>query len=112
MRRAFIDEALSQAMNSNMASLHGAVLVHRGKIVGKGYNKYVFNSSNNKNTFSIHAEVCAIENALLKIPLCEIKKCDLVIIRINRNGEFMNSFPCKNCQRYIESIGIKTTHYS
>jgi len=112
MRRAFIDEALNQALNSEMASLHGAVIIHRGKIVGKGCNKYVFNSSNNKNTFSVHAEVCAIENALLKVPLCQVKKCDLVIIRVNKSGEIMNSQPCKKCQQYIKSIGLRTTYYS
>jgi tRNA(Arg) A34 adenosine deaminase TadA len=112
MRRAFIEEAKNQAFNSEMQSLHGAVLVHRGKIVGKGFNKYVFHSSNNKDTFSVHAEVCAIENALLKVPLEEVKKCDLVIIRVNRNGDFLNSCPCKKCQQYIKNIGIKTTYYS
>ncbi len=112
MRRLFIDAAKCQAENSVMESLHGAILIHRGKIVGKGYNKHAFNTTNNKNTFSVHAEVCAIENALLKVPLEEVKKCILVIVRINKRGDFMSSHPCKNCQKYIENIGLKTTFHS
>jgi pyrimidine deaminase RibD-like protein len=36
VKRLFIDEAHKQALKSDMNFNHGAVLVYRGKIIGRG----------------------------------------------------------------------------
>ena len=81
MRRDFIEEALLNAEKSTLkVANHGAIVVFRGKIVGHGYNKYcVKNEKINK--WSIHAEVDAINNALRKISLENLRKSTLIVVR-------------------------------
>ena len=110
IRRLFINEAYCQAIKSEMNFNHGCVLIHRGKIVGKGFNCY--HDSNYKSEYSLHAEINAINNGLKKLHVNDLKKCELVIIRINKNGEMLNSRPCNNCKKVIEGYKIKKIFYS
>ncbi|AYV81592.1 MAG: hypothetical protein Harvfovirus43_14 [Harvfovirus sp.] len=36
----FIESAIAQALKSPMDKKYGAVLIHRGKIISSGFNKY------------------------------------------------------------------------
>jgi len=110
IKRLFLDEAFNQALKSDMNFNHGSVVIYRGKIIGKGYNTYI--NSNCKDKSSLHAEVSAINDALKKISACKLKKCELVIIRINKMGEQVNSLPCSKCQNYINKFCIKRVFYS
>jgi tRNA(Arg) A34 adenosine deaminase TadA len=110
INRLFFQEAYNQALKSEMNFNHGAVLIYRGRIVGKGYNTYINSSYNEKN--SIHAEISAIKNGLKKISTEELKKCELVIIRVNRLGECLNSKPCHNCENFIKKFNIKKVFHS
>ena len=112
MHLQYIDAATEIAKNSEVyCASHGAVVVLRGKIIGKGCNKYCLRNKM-KNIFSIHAEVSAIQDALRKTPLDDLRKSKLVIVRVNNDGDIMNSFPCENCRRYIMEKGLKTVYYS
>ena len=110
IRRLFLDEVFSQALKSDMNFNHGAVVIYRGKIIGKGHNYYL--NSNCKEKASIHAEVSAINDAKKKLHINELKKCELVIIRVNNCGEYMNSKPCYNCERYINKFCLKKVYHS
>lgn len=108
IKRLFIDEAYNQALKSDMNFNHGAIVIYRGKIVGRGYNTYI--DSNYKR--SIHAEEKAITDSLKKISESDLKKCELVIIRINNKGECLDSKPCANCSKIINRYSIKKVFYS
>lgn len=110
IRRLFLNEVYDQALKSDMNFNHGSVVIYRGKIIGRGYNKYI--NSNYCDKISLHAEVSAINNALKKISVQELKKCELVVIRVNKMGECVNSKPCKNCENYINKFCIKKVFYS
>jgi len=110
IRRLFFEEAYSQALKSDMNFNHGAILIYRGKIIGRGYNTYKHSNPNCKD--SLHAEISAIKSALNKIHAKELKKCELVIIRVNKTGECLNSMPCSNCQRAIRDYNIKRVFHS
>lgn len=110
IRRLFLDEVYNQALKSEMSFNHGSVVIHRGKIVGKGYNTYI--NSNCHEKASLHAEVSAINDALKKINPEELKKCELIVIRVNKLGEFLNSKPCCNCSNYINKFSIKRVFHS
>jgi tRNA(Arg) A34 adenosine deaminase TadA len=110
IKRLFLDEVYTQALKSEMNFNHGAIVTHRGRIVGKGHNKYC-NSNFNEKT-SLHAEVCAIKDALKKITEDDLKKCQLIVIRVNREGECLNSKPCCNCTRFINQFKIKKVFHS
>jgi tRNA(Arg) A34 adenosine deaminase TadA len=111
IRRLFINEAYNQALKSDMNFNHGAVLIYRGKIIGRGYNTY-YNNPNYKKKPTLHAEVHAIQDALKKISAECLKHCELVIIRINNHGECLNSKPCLHCEEYIKNCFIKKVYYS
>ena len=108
IKRLFIDEAINQALKSEMFMNHGAVMVYRGKIVGKGCNKYI----NSNNKWSSHAEEIAIKDAMNNISSDKIKCCTLIIVRVNNQGDCVNSFPCQNCMKFINKHCIKKVIYS
>tara|TARA_B100000035_G_C21030584_1_gene568207 strand:+ start:1684 stop:2019 length:336 start_codon:yes stop_codon:yes gene_type:complete len=110
IRRLFFDEAFNQALKSEMNFNHGSVVIYRGKIIGKGYNTYI--NSNYCDKISLHAEVSAINSALKKISARELKNCELVVIRVNKMGDCVNSKPCKNCINYINKFCIKKVFHS
>ena len=113
MRRDFIEEALLNAEKSTLkVANHGAIVVFRGKIVGHGYNKYcVTNEKINK--WSIHAEVDAINNALRKISLENLRKSTLIVVRrmkenkSNVNGNDYDS----NCSNGSNGNGSNESNY-
>ena len=53
-----------------------------------------------------------LKDGLKKISTEELKKCELVIIRINRSGECLNSKPCCNCENFIKRLNIKKVFHS
>jgi len=109
IKRLFLNEAFNLAQKSDMNFNHGCVVVHRGRIIGRGYNTYV-NSNCNQ---SIHAEVSAIDDALKRVSASELEKCELIVIRINKTAEyFLPSKPCCNCSRYINKFKIKRVFHS
>jgi len=131
MRRTFIDEAILTAEKSNLKiANHGAVVVYRGKIVGRGYNKYCVENKNKVNRWSVHAEVDAINNALRKISRDDLRKSTLIVVRKLKEGSQINnkqtltkseslfceeigySEPCKHCANFILRNGLRTCYYS
>ena len=110
MKRLFFQEAYNQALKSEMNFNHGSVLIHRGKIVGRGYNTYFNTNSSEKN--SVHAEVSAILDGLKKVNHEDLKRCELVIIRVNTQGNVVNSKPCDKCTKFINKLGIKKVYHS
>ena len=126
MRRTFIDEAIISAEKSPLkVATHGAVVVFRGKIVGRGHNKYCQPHVNKINTWSVHAEVDAINNALRKISPEDLRKSDLIVVRkLKKNAEYSEDYispiceeigfsaPCKHCSNFILRSGIRRCYYS
>lgn len=39
-------------------------------------------------------------------------KLDLVVVRVNRNGETCNARPCHNCLNMMKTVGIRRVYYS
>jgi deoxycytidylate deaminase len=137
MRQAFIEEAILSAEKSDLKiANHGAVVIYRGKIVGRGYNKYCIEDINKVNRWSVHAEVDAINNALRKISIENLRKSTLIVVRkLKENSDIKEnlnnarppiistatshicqdigySAPCKHCAKFIKRFGIKTCFYS
>ena len=121
MRRYFIEEARELANRSPLKiSNHGAVVIYRGKIVGRGFNKQCVENINKINRFSVHAEVDAINNALRKISLDNLKKSTLIVVRKIKRvdntdiffGDMGLSAPCPCCTKFINRCQIKKIYYS
>lgn len=98
-----------EAIKSIMNQKHGAVIFKGQEILGRGYN-YNFGQIIFHGKYSVHAEVDAILNAgkMKK----DIKGSNILVIRISKNGMYMNSKPCKNCTNFILENGICNIYYS
>lgn len=113
MQKLYIQEATKLAEKSLMRiASHGAVIIYRGKIIGKGFNKMCVPNINKVNTYSVHAEVDAINDALRKTSRENLRKSTLIVVRVNTQGEIVKSDPCQNCRNYITQHGIKIAYYS
>ena len=102
---SFIESAIEIATHSDMRQKHGAVIVHRNKIIARGHNK----KDNFSEKTSLHAEVAAI------IDMKKNRRCPenatLYVIHLGTCGT-KNSKPCVNCERSIIESGIKRVYFS
>ena len=73
----FLDKAAEIAKYSTMQQKHGAVIVHKNKIIAYGFN-YMTHYLNDNN--SIHAEVAAISQVFKNKTILE--DCDIYVVRI------------------------------
>ena len=101
-----LELAVSQAKYSDHKQRMGCIIFNKKRILSKGYNHSQKSAKKLHPKFqrypgSIHAEVDAILKARK-----DLKGSSLVIIRINKSGEFRLSKPCSKCLMYIESVGI------
>lgn len=92
---------------------HFAFLVKKGKILSAGTNnirKTVPTAHKNGYPYPYrHAEIDSILSAPRFI---NFKKCTLVVIRVNKNGEILMSRPCKHCRNFIKKFNFKEVIYS
>ena len=109
-QQIYIDKAAEIAKYSTMQQKHGAVIVHKNKIVGCGFN-YMNNHLNDNH--SIHAEVAAICQVFKNKEILE--ECDIYVVRI-ASAKFDNclkmSKPCEKCTSFINKYNIRRTYYS
>lgn len=77
---------------------HSVLIVRGGKIIARGFNKG-----------AKHAEISAIGVRNLRSP-GYFRNASLYSFRFNRSGP-ANSRPCRNCERVLREVGIKTIYY-
>ena len=104
----FINSAIKEALKSSMRYRHGAIIIYRNRIIGKGYNKYDL-CCKKDIVYSKHAEGEAIKN-------CKDKRLIpysfMLVVRIGTNKKMKMSYPCSKCLKLINKVGIKKTLYS
>jgi deoxycytidylate deaminase len=106
----FLDKAAEIAKYSTMQQKHGAVVVHKNKIVGCGFN-YMVDHLNDNN--SIHAEVAAISQVFKNKMILE--ECDIYVVRIGPaiyNNCLKLSKPCEKCAKFIRKYNLRCAYYS
>lgn len=94
---------------SSMRSLHGSIIYSGKESIIQATNEpcgKVFG----KCLPSIHAEMNVIHRArhLLK----KVNNPVLVVVRYNRKGELVNSYPCNLCIQLIKKFGVYKVIYS
>jgi deoxycytidylate deaminase len=106
----YLQVAAQVAMQSLMTHKHGAVIVHKKKIIASACNYYYLQHS-------IHAEVAAIMQMKGKYKGI-LSECELYVVRISKpfkslcEGILKYSKPCKHCQDYICKKSLKRVFYS
>jgi deoxycytidylate deaminase len=91
----------------------GCVLFIKNNIISKGKNypqksvKHLLMKKYSPYPYSVHAEIDAIINAKT-----DLKKVNLLVVRISKSGKLLLAKPCKYCQAYIDYVGIRKIYYS
>ena len=102
MIRNFINDFMLEAIN--MAKLAyendevpvGAIIVHNGKIIGKGFNQVI-----KKNSISSHAEINAINQASQFKKNYRLNNCDI----------YVTLEPCHMCAKAIVDARLSHLYY-
>lgn len=95
-------------MKSNQRAKYAAMIIHRNKVIGVGYNCVSSYSTITTNDFyevykySNHAERNAIMNVRNKNLLPSSK---IVIVRLN-DGKIVQAKPCKMCQNLLNKYKV------
>lgn len=95
--------AFMAADNSDMRHQHGTALVRGSRVISVGHNKV--GSAPGTFTWSRHSEFVATRG----------HDCDgatIVNVRKRRDGTIGMAKPCRNCQKYLKSIGVKRVIYT
>ena len=114
-----------EAKKSTMLSKHGAVLIHRNKILSVSHNippknskqytedkKYDKYGQRRLFTEGSHAEVSVIRKFLERYPQSWLKNCHMIVIRVNNSDKLLNSKPCNHCEKYIKKYNIRNIYFS
>jgi tRNA(Arg) A34 adenosine deaminase TadA len=123
--KKYILIAIQEAKKSKLQHQHGAVIIYKGVIIGKGYNMY--RKSGNRftiekkgmNTRSKHAESMAIFDARKKGYNCKkiLTNCTMIVVRIKDNTTetltgCKNSAPCKYCNKMLKNWKVGRVFHS
>lgn len=121
--KSIIDQLYNIALKSSIEHKLAAVVIKGNKILSKPSNNTPFIMIKNINTGSLHAEVNAIvkyfgksfyfnKDTVYFPDNYKKKKIDLVVIRINKNGDLCNARPCYKCLNFMKLVNINKVYYS
>jgi tRNA(Arg) A34 adenosine deaminase TadA len=100
-----------------------AAVVYKNQIISYGFNQlkshpFIIPYQKNEDAIYLHAETDAIKNALKRITVDQLSKCDLFIIRAKQKSSTSNKIvygiakPCDGCAKCISTFGLKKVYYS
>ena len=85
----------------------GAVLFKGRNILGTGYAHRTTHKNINTQQ-SIHAERACVAGLRHDV----IRGADMIIVRINPQGEMMPIDPCKGCKKLLQRKGVRKVYCS
>ncbi len=100
-----LNQLIKETTNSNMHYKHAAALVYKNQILSMSSNLLI------NNTISLHAESNTIFKGI-KLIGRNLKYLDMIVIRINKKQELVNSRPCNACIDKMNEYGIRKVYYS
>ena len=104
------------ATNSIYGKLrHGAVLLKGGNVINVAFNKSDFTKFGNRfrNNYTCgHATTHAEIGAILGVSRSSTEGATIVVVRINRDGEYRMSKPCTMCEDVLKFVGVKKVVYT
>lgn len=106
-------KALQQADSLAALSEHpkhklGAVIFHRNRVYGEGYNRlksHTFQAKHNPFSMNLHAELDALIDGFRSHPN-DIGGASIAVSRIRRSDTFGCSYPCEHCLPALIEAGI------
>lgn len=120
--KQLINFSINLALNStNGKARHSAIILRNRQIIGYGYNtynktgnNYQLNGNKLNGSYTIHAEINAMWNAITANNIRNFNNCVIIIIRIpislqENNIEIndcLDSFPCNKCLKALLKKGF------
>jgi pyrimidine deaminase RibD-like protein len=104
----FRQEALKESFKSSHKYTLGAIVVRRGKIVGRGYNSVCYTGNERPYLNGIHAEVAAINNTRAR----DRSDATIYVARWRKCGVMGCAKPCEACEKVLRKLGIRSVWYS
>ena len=111
----FFTLARNIAYNSPYGKIrHGAIIVKGGSVLNASFNKENYSSfgtrfrSPHRGHATVHAEL----GCILGLARDSTIGSDVYVCRINRDGDYRNSKPCKMCHEALKHVGIKRVYYT
>jgi tRNA(Arg) A34 adenosine deaminase TadA len=101
-------EALKQSFKSSHKYTLGAVVVKRGKIIGRGHNSVVYTGSERPRLNGIHAEIAAIN----RTKAGDRQDAVMYVVRYRKCGVLGCAKPCEACEKVLRKLGIRAVWYS
>jgi deoxycytidylate deaminase len=94
-----------------------AVIASRKRIIAVGYNNirsHPFQKMHSRceHKIALHAEMDAINKALKIIPEEQLKRTEIYVARILKNGSPAKAKPCTYCQAALDSYGIQSAYWT
>lgn len=109
MKPHFIKLAKKAASYSLHQFKVGAVIVRKNRLLSFGHNKPHRTHPRSKNAWNrIHAEL----DAILGVPLEELKGAEAYVVRITNTGLLAMSRPCEHCMALLKEVGIRKVYYT
>lgn len=107
-----VEVAISEALKSVHKQKVGCVIYNNKGIISKSHNSPLKSRRHLHPKFqrwpnSIHAEMDAIIKSR-----SSLNGKIMLVLRVNKNGDFRISKPCQHCMKYIEHVKIRFVHYS
>lgn len=95
-------------------SFHTATILQRGKPIATARNSIGSRSRGcGYSDQSIHAERAVVKRLG---DLSRLDGCVLLVVRLNKHGDYLNSKPCADCQKFLEKCmreyGLRKVIYS
>ena len=114
---AIVDKSRIIAYGTNQAKTHTFQLEYntqsRHTLLSKDISN--FKDTLEKYSFDIHSETDAIRNAIARVGLERLAKCDIYVVRTKLEQDtfvYGNAKPCKGCFSAIESFGLNNLYYT
>lgn len=111
-----MNRTLHYAAKSKCHQQHGAIVVKSGRVVGSSCNKNINNPAHFCNDLfneyreyiSLHAEVAALRNVSPDVA----RGSTVYVGRLLKNGTPGFSRPCSECEKFLNSLGVKRVVYT
>jgi deoxycytidylate deaminase len=83
-----------------MSHMHTATITRRGKVIAESRNRVGSRSRGSGWSHqTIHAERAVIKSIG---DITRLDGCILQVVRLNQNGEYLDSKPCHACVKFLE----------
>ena len=104
--------ASKYASRSEHSEKHGAVMIKNGKVVATARNQYCSKKKlshfHSTRIWSVHAEM----SLAASVPKHVAKGSTVCVVRVNKNGQLVNSEPCEMCKKILIKLNVKNVYYS